>query len=219
MRRTLLAAVLAAVALLAPSVATGVAGAHDPILFVHGWAESESLWRTMIANFERDGWTRSELNNWRYNTSQSNVRTASEVRAKVEEILSRTRAAKVDIITHSMGGLNTRYYLKNLGGTEKTDDWVSLGGPNHGTTTASLCFEESCREMRIGSEFLTRLNEVDETPGAVSYGTWWSSCDEIINPDESVLLSGATNTEAGCVTHVGLTTNATVYAGVREFVR
>jgi triacylglycerol lipase len=219
MRRTLLAAVLAAVALLAPSVATGVAGAHDPILFVHGWAESESLWRTMIANFERDGWTRSELNNWRYNTSQSNVRTASEVQRKVEEILSRTRAAKVDIITHSMGGLNTRYYLKNLGGTEKTDDWVSLGGPNHGTTTAGLCFEESCREMRIGSEFLTRLNEGDETPGAVSYGTWWSSCDEIINPDESVLLSGATNTEAGCVTHVGLTTNATVYAGVREFVR
>jgi triacylglycerol lipase len=219
MRRTLLAAALAAVALLAPSVATGVAGAHDPILFVHGWAESESLWRTMIANFERDGWTRSELNNWRYNTSQSNVRTASEVRAKVEEILSRTRALKVDIITHSMGGLNTRYYLKNLGGTEKTDDWVSLGGPNHGTTTASLCFEESCREMRIGSEFLTRLNAEDETPGAVSYGTWWSSCDEIINPDESVLLAGATNTEAGCVTHVGLTTNATVYAGVREFVR
>src|SRR6185369_4127929 len=190
-----------------------------PILFVHGWAESESLWSTMIRNFEREGWTRAELNNWRYNTSQSNVRTASEVARKVEEIRSRTGAARVDIISHSMGGLNTRYYLKNLRGTERVDDWVSLGGPNHGTTTANFCFEESCREMRIGSAFLTALNEGDETPGTTNYGTWWSSCDEIINPDESVLLTGATNTAAGCVSHVGLTSDSTVFAGVREFVR
>jgi triacylglycerol lipase len=217
MRKTLLAVALAAVALLAPAASSAVA--HDPILFVHGWAESESLWRTMISNFEREGWTREELNNWRYNTSQSNVTTAREVRTKVEEILSRTRAAKVDIVSHSMGGLNTRYYLKNLSGTEKVDDWVSLGGPNHGTTTANFCLETSCREMRIGSAFLTELNREDETPGAVNYGTWWSECDEIINPDESVLLNGATNNAAGCVSHVGLTSDSRVFAGVREFVR
>jgi triacylglycerol lipase len=217
MRRTLLAVALATVALLAPAAATAVA--HDPILFVHGWAESESVWSTMIRNFEGEGWRREELNNWRYSTSQSNVRTASEVRTKVEEILRRTGAAKVDLVTHSMGGLNTRYYLKNLSGTEKVDDWVSLGGPNHGTSTASFCPETSCVEMRIESTFLRELNREDETPGTVNYGTWWSSCDEIINPDESVLLSGATNNAAGCVSHVGLTSNATVFAGVREFVR
>lgn len=217
MRKTLLAVALAVVALLAPAAASAVA--HTPILFVHGWSESESLWSTMIRNFEREGWRREELNNWRYNTSQSNVRTASEVKTKVEEILRRTGATRIDLITHSMGALNTRYYIKNLGGTEKVEKFVSLGGPNHGTRTANLCFEESCVEMRIGSEFLTRLNEGDETPGSVAYATWWSSCDEIINPHESVLLSGATNNEAGCVTHVGLTTNERVFAGVREFVR
>jgi len=217
MRKILLAAALATVALLAPAASSAMA--HDPILFVHGWSESESLWSTMIRNFEREGWTRAELNNWRYNTSQSNVRTASEVARKVEEIRSRTGAARVDIVSHSMGGLNTRYYLKNLGGTEKVDDWVSLGGPNHGTSTANLCISEACTEMRIGSTFLTRLNEGDETPGTTNYGTWWSSCDEIINPDESVLLAGATNTEAGCVSHVGLTSDSRVFSGVREFVR
>jgi triacylglycerol lipase len=217
MRRTLLAVVLAIAALLAPAAASAVA--HDPILFVHGWNGSESNWSTMISNFEREGWTREELNNWRYNTSQSNVRTASEVARKVEEILSRTRAARVDIIAHSMGSLNTRYYLKNLRGTERVDDWVSLGGPNHGTTSANLCSEESCREMRIESTFLRELNREDETPGTVSYGTWWSSCDEFINPDESVILIGATNTAAGCVGHIALLSDSTVFAGVRDFVR
>ncbi len=215
MRRTLLAVALATVALLAPAT---VAGAHDPILFVHGWAENESVWSTMIRNFEREGWTREELNNWRYNTSQSNVTTAREVERKVAEILTRTRAARVDIISHSMGGLNTRYYLKNLRGSERVDEWVSLGGPNHGTTTARFCFETSCVEMRPESTFLRELNREDETPGTTNYGTWWSSCDEIINPDESVLLIGARNTEAGCVSHIGLTSDATVFRGVKEFV-
>ncbi|HEX7290898.1 MAG TPA: triacylglycerol lipase [Conexibacter sp.] len=217
MYKALLAVALATVALLVPGAAGAVA--HDPILFVHGWSGSESNWNTMISNFSREGWTREELNNWRYNTSQSNVTTATEVATKVDAILRATGASKVDIVAHSMGSLNTRYYLKNLGGTEKVDDWVSLGGPNHGTTVASFCFEASCVEMRPGSTFLRELNATDETPGAVNYGTWWSSCDEFINPDESVLLTGATNTEAGCVGHIALLSNSAVFAGVRDFVR
>jgi triacylglycerol lipase len=217
MRKTLLAVALATVALLAPAAASAVA--HDPIVFVHGWSESESVWSTMIRNFTTEGWTRAELNNWRYSTSQSNVTTASQLRTKIEEVLRATGASSVDLVTHSMGALGSRYYLKNLSGTEKVDDWVSLGGPNHGTTTASFCFETSCVEMRVGSTFLTRLNEVDETPGTVNYGTFWSNCDEIINPDESVLLNGATNNAIGCVGHTAMLSDARVFPGVRDFVR
>ena len=59
---------------------------------------------------------------------------------RVNEIKAATGAAKVDIITHSMGGLSSRYYIKNLGGAANVDDWVSLAGPNHGTTWAYGCF-------------------------------------------------------------------------------
>lgn len=216
MRRTLLAVALATVALLAPAT---VAGANDPILFVHGWASSGSVWNTMIRNFETEGWRREELHNFSYRTSQSNVTTARDIERRVADIRRRTGAARIDIVTHSMGGLSSRYYIKTLRGEGNVDEWVSLGGPNHGTTTASFCFETSCVEMRPRSAFLTALNEGDETPGAVNYGTWWSSCDEIINPDESVVLAGARNTEAGCVGHIALTSDANVFRGVREFVR
>lgn len=208
---------LAALALLF-SFAT-VAQAHIPILFVHGWSESSSLWTTMIGKFEKDGWTKAELNNWTYNTKQSNVTTAKEVATKVTEIMKKTGATKVNLITHSMGALSTRYYIKNLGGESTIEDWVSLGGPNHGTTTADFCPEVSCEEMRPNSKFLNELNAGDETPGSVHYATWWSPCDEIINPHESVILTGATNTETECISHVALTTNEKVYVGVREFVK
>jgi triacylglycerol lipase len=210
----------AAVCLAGMTMSPAAAFGLDPILFVHGYSESASLWNTMISRFEKDGYPKSYLSAYSYNTSQSNKADAEkEVASHVESLLKTTKASKVDIISHSMGSLNTRWYIKFDGGEPKVDDWVSLGGPNHGTETANFCFSTSCVEMRVGSTFLKELNEGDETPGVVSYGTWWSPCDEIINPDSSVLLSGATNTETACISHVGLTTDETVYKQVREFVK
>ena len=210
---------LVAVVIAAMLTSVASASAHDPILFVHGWNSSSSTWNTMVSRFTADGWTSAELNNWSYNWHQSNATTASQISTKVNSILAATGATKVDIISHSMGGLSSRYYARNLGGSTKFDDWVSLGGPNHGTNTAYFCFDTSCAEMRPNSSFLKSLNSVDETPGAANYGTFWSPCDEVINPDSSVALSGATNTQTACMSHSSLHENATVYGMVREFVR
>jgi triacylglycerol lipase len=205
---------LAASAVLVPAAS---AQAAEPILFVHGWNSSGSVWNTMIGRFQADGFT--NLNNWSYNTAQSNKTTASQIATKVSQIRAATGAAKVDIITHSMGGLSSRWYAKFLGGTSSVDEWVSLGGPNHGTNTAFFCGQTSCAEMRPNSSFLNALNSGDETPGAVNYGAWWSPCDEVINPDESVMLAGSANTQTACMGHSSLRTDATVYGEVRDFVR
>jgi triacylglycerol esterase/lipase EstA (alpha/beta hydrolase family) len=210
-----------AICLAGASLSPASSLAVDPILFVHGWSGSSSNWSTMISRFEKDGWTKSQLRAYSYNTSQSNKTTAETiVKSEVEKLLKETKATKVDIIAHSMGSLNSRWYIKYVsGGEANVDDWVSLGGPNHGTSAANACFSTSCVEMRQGSTFLSELNAGDETPGAVNYGTWWSPCDEFINPDSSVPLSGATNTETACISHLGLLSDETVYKGVREFVK
>lgn len=218
-----LTALVSAIAICVTGAAFAPAGALavDPILFVHGWSSSASTWNTMVGRFEKDGYAKSQLRAYSYNTSQSNKTTAETiVKSEVEKLKKETGASKVDIIAHSMGSLNSRWYIKFVsGGEANVDDWVSLGGPNHGTSTANFCFSTACVEMRVGSTFLSELNAGDETPGAVNYGTWWSPCDEIINPDSSVPLVGATNTETACISHGALTTNETVYKQVREFVK
>lgn len=193
-------------------------GPENPILFVHGYSGSGSNWNAMAANFTADGWPSSYLDQWSYDSSQSNVTTAKQLSTEVDRLLAATGATKVDLVTHSMGGLSSRYYLKNLGGTSKVDAWVSLGGPNHGTDTANACFDASCTEMRIGSDFLVALNSGDETPGGSRYATWWSPCDTVINPDSSVAVSGAANTRTACLGHNALLTDATVYAETRDMV-
>ena len=226
MRRTfaasaVLVVVLASLALRADaSPVPAAATARDPIVFVHGWGSNGSIWAPMMRRFVADGWTDAQLVTWTYDTSRSNKATADELRRLIDVVLASTGAARVDIVAHSMGSLSTRWYLKHLvGALPKVDAWVSLGGPNHGTETSIPCSQASCLETRIGSTFLAELNAGDESPGTVRYATWRSHCDTMINPDASVIVDGALNTETACLTHSALYNDLTVYGQVRDFVR
>lgn len=188
------------------------------ILFVHGWNSSGSVWNTMVGRFKNDGWATRELATFSYNTAASNATTAGIIAAKVDSIQKKNGGAQVTLISHSMGALSARYYVRNLGGDGKVSALITLAGTNHGTLTAQFCLQTSCREMVPGSSFLNALNADDETWGAPRYATWWSACDEVISPDESALLAGALNTQTACLQHSQLHQDATVYAQVRDFV-
>ncbi|MBC2902675.1 esterase/lipase family protein [Streptomyces cupreus] len=196
------------------------AATHNPVVFVHGLSSSASSWDDWIADFKADGYTSSELYAWSYSWSQSNVTTAGQLSSYINTVRAQTGAAKVDLVVHSMGALSSRYYLKNLGGTAYVDDFVSTAGTHHGTTTASWCawLYTSCAEMYTGSSFLTALNSGDETPGSVSYASYWSNCDDALTPDTTAILSGATNVEVGCISHTDMNNDYGVYEQVRDFI-
>ncbi|MFJ6729278.1 esterase/lipase family protein [Streptomyces sp. NPDC091281] len=194
---------------------------RDPIVFVHGISSDRGSWDDWLGFFAADGYPAAELDASSYTWDKSNVVAAREVATVVQNVLARTGARKVDIVAHSMGVMSSRYYLKNLGGTAYVDDYVSVAGTNHGTSIAYVCgwLYPSCAEMQPGSAFLNALNAGDETPGDVNYGSFWSHCDEGINPDSSALLSGAVNVDVGCVGHTATNNDRGVYERVRDFVR
>lgn len=207
--------------LIAGVLMSGVAQAKtpDPILFVHGYLSTDSVWDTMKTRFQNDQWPSSHLASFSYNYDQPNATTADQVAMEVDKLLKATGATKVDIIAHSMGSLSSRYYLKNLlADDSRVDSWVSLGGPNHGTDFAYSCLSYACFEMRPNSSFLVSLNTGDESPGSVRYATFRSPCDEIINPDSSVIVKGAKNFETHCISHNELMRDEIVYGNVRNFV-
>ena len=193
---------------------------HDPILFVHGYGGSKANFDTMRQRFLDDGWKDYELYSYNYSFIDSNASSAAEIKDQVDRILRTTGATKVDIIAHSMGSISSRYYLKNLGGSDKVDAWVSLAGPNHGTEDVEnqKCAFTPCKEIVPGSGFLLALNAVDETPGLTRYATWRSTCDTTIIPTESVILFGATNNLSACIVHFNFLTDPNIYQQVRAFV-
>ncbi|GAA2797177.1 triacylglycerol lipase [Saccharopolyspora taberi] len=205
MRRTLGALITGLVLATAGSAGVAHAEANTPVVFVHGYLGGAWNWITPQTTLRQAGYTDQELFQFNYDFRQSNEKSAAELGAFVEQVRARTGADKVDIVNHSMGGMVSRWYVKELGGQQVVDHWASIAGANHGTTWAFGCLAfESCREMAPGSAFLQRLNSGDETPGDVKYSTWYSPTDGIVIPHTSTAVEGARNTEVQGETHLGI---------------
>ncbi len=213
------AAIFAVAALTLPASAS--ASDNDPIVFVHGFTANAAGWDTMKSRFVADGYDSSDFATVSYGFFESNTSIANKVKNAVNSILQSSGKTKADVITHSMGGLSGRYYVKNLGGGAVVDDFVSIAGPNHGTALAPACFflTIQCREMTPGSSFLNALNSGDETPGPVRYLTQTSLCDAIVVPAAiTTPLDGAQNDVFACKEHITMHRDAEVYAGIRDFL-
>ena len=219
MRRLLVlfTAVLAGLALSPARPASAAPG--TPVIFVHGYTGSASNWTTAMTVFRSGGYSSSELFAYEYNSYGNNITNAQGLASYVSQVRSRTGAAQVDIVNHSMGGLVSLWYLKQLGGAQYVRHLASIAGANHGTTYAAACLiYTTCQQMYPGSSFINTLSAGDETPGSTRYGTWYSPCDGIIIPYTSTTLSGATNNYVACQTHIGYLTDTITLTQIRSFL-
>ncbi|MFD9889049.1 esterase/lipase family protein [Amycolatopsis sp. NPDC059027] len=220
-----LAAALAAVSIAhapASSAAGGFPNHRNPIVLVHGFTEDGSMWGALKQALAQDGYTGDQITAITYDTyTQSNVTTAEALGKTVRDVLSRTGAAKVDIVSHSMGGLNSRYCVKFAGCAGVTDHWISLSGANKGTTMANLCTAlVTCREMVPGSAVLSKLNAAPALPAGTKWATLWTPNDRIIVPPTNTPIDGAENIEVTTpgVTHTNIFRDPGVLDSVRKLL-
>jgi len=95
----------------------------------------------------------------------------------VEIVLHHTGKDKVIIVSHSMGGLVSRDYIKNYGGKDKVYKLVTIGTPNHGVWLGdgsnTLCgFTQGglqeCEDMLHDSYFINKVNQGNELMNTLS---------------------------------------------------
>ncbi|MGW5671555.1 esterase/lipase family protein [Micromonospora sp. NPDC003776] len=248
--RTILAATSALAALLVPATAaqaaphravpasatvdggTGLAAtAANPVVVVGGLIGISIAYEPIAARLRADGYRVSiyQLPNLGVGDIRESARALASY---VDQVRAATGAAKVDLVTHSEGGLVSRWYVKFLGGADRVDRYISLGSPQYGTYVANIinfvglgsCVGiVACQQMSIGSSFLADLNGGDDTPGAVHWTTVRTWQDELVRPvDNAVLADGASNVlvQAWCplrvVGHLGLVLDGTTYSIVRQ---
>lgn len=196
---------------------------RNPVVFVHGYTGSDWNFISLKSFLKRQGWPDSHLAAIRYsNNVGSNVNNAYELSAFVDDVLARTGAEKVDIVAHSMGGLSSRYYIKNLDGGSKVANVVTIGSPHQGTYNAVWgSATAGAREMIPGSLFLLRLNAGDETPNGadpshpILYTSIYSTGDTLVPPHRTA-LDGARRVRVIGISHIGLLTSSTVKKHVLE---
>ena len=73
-----------------------------------------------------------------YDWRQDNRASARALGAAIDDWQKRSRdaAGPITIIAHSMGSLVSRYYIEHLGGKDKVERAIFLGGPHHGVPKA-----------------------------------------------------------------------------------
>lgn len=198
-----------------PTRARTAPSGRDPVLLVHGFNGSGANWTALVGALERAGWRADEIDAMSYDSSESNKQIAHEIADEVAVLKARTGAARVDLVSHSMGAISTRWYLERLGGTASVDAWVSLAGVNRGTVWAYGCYVLTpCKEMTPSSALLDELAARFPPPGTTRYAAWWSPCDEAIVPQSNAKLPGARNTETSCLGHSALRSDPGVLAQV-----
>ena len=133
-------------------------------------------------------------------------KSAEQLSAFVDKVLTATGAAKADIVGHSQGGMMPRYYLKFLGGAAKVNALVGLAPDNHGTTLDGLtnllpyfpgaqdllsAATPGLADQVAGSAFLAKLNAGGDTVAGVHYTVIATKYDEVVTPYRSQFLSGS----------------------------
>ncbi|MFI7010235.1 esterase/lipase family protein [Streptomyces sp. NPDC050145] len=204
-------AALAAALLAAPGAAVP-AQADDtgiPVVLIHGRSANAGVWGSLKDRLVRSGFPEDRIHTWEYDTSKStNEVLAGQLAAYVNSL----GVPRVNIVAHSLGSLPSRWYIKFGGGGQNVDQWISLAGPNHGTSLAYACalWDQGCKDMTPGSWVVSHLNEGDPTPGSTRYTTFWSPNDEQILPQTSTQLTGATNIKTDGLKHNDFLSNPTV---------
>jgi len=159
--------------------------------------------------------------------------SAEELSSFVSHVLSKTKAAKVDLVGHSQGGMMPNYYIKFLGGAAKVNELIGLAPSNHGTTLDGLT--TLVEKFPFASEFTNGLLELLGTPSlpeqeensafikklfgsgepvaaGVRYVVIETEHDEVVTPYTHAFLSGANVTniliQSQCptdpVAHIGM---------------
>lgn len=109
-----------------------------------------------------------------------------------------------DLVAHSMGGLVCRHYLQERGGLRHVRSLVTLSSPHRGTVMARLSGACGIRQMRPGSEFLSRLNSAEAlaTLGQIPVTSLWTPTDLIIVPASSSVVPGFENVPLWGLGHI-----------------
>ena len=126
---------------------SSITSGRIPILLVHGLHGSDDgygYWSdipTQLANLSNDVWE------YYYNNSNvSNFLTAGKIKVGITSVLAHYSISKLDVVSHSMGGLVTLGHIKNLGrsssGASITYEnnirkFVIIAAPLHGSYHAN----------------------------------------------------------------------------------
>lgn len=164
---------------------------HPLVVLVHGMFDRAKKMSAVARRLEREGRSCHAFDLSPPDGRAPILDYAHQLAGEVEGLRGPSRNGRVDVVGMSMGTVVARAWIQLLEGWRVTRRFVSLAGPHHGTQTAYLSRLPAARDLRPGSDLLSRLNaETDPWRGVEAY-SFWTPFDLMIIPGRSGQLPGA----------------------------
>lgn len=122
----------------------------------------------------------------------------------------------IQIVGFSMGGVVSRYYLQQLGGASRCEQFVTIASPHHGTKTAWLYASKGVEQMRPGSRFLADLAKTEHRLGDMPVVSYRTPLDLVILPAASSHWPRAVNIAHPSLFHPLMLSSPTVLADLEK---
>ncbi len=201
---------------------SGTPSGKTPVIFVHGYQESPSMWSAAVTAFEAAGYTAGDITEFGYDTTQAASVVSPLLAAEVTHLEQFTGKPKVDIVSHSFGSMVSRYCIE-LGGCQgQVARWMSLAGADNGTSIANLCGDNSCKDMNGSTGTIASLQAAwgqMATQGVVVEVQWSPNDGVIIPATSSEEPAPATNVEvSGSLNHLSIPSDPGVLAETIRFL-
>ena len=166
---------------------SGPPSGRTPVVFVHGWSASETLWEDAVTQFTDAGYTSGDMTVLYYDSSLAAADAAEVLAGEVDHLRAYTGQNKVDIVSHSYGSMVTRYCIELGDCQNKVDNWMSLAGADNGTSTAVFCSilgQASCLDMSGQTSTIADLQAAWPQIAAqnVDVEVQWTPNDGVIVP-------------------------------------
>jgi len=152
-----------------------VAPADDAelIVLVHGFLATAGVLRPLRERLEAEGHAVASF------THAPGIGVA-ELAERVGEVVRSSRAERIQLVGHSIGGLAARWFVDALGGDPRVSQTVSIASPFWGARRARFLPGQLGRDLHPESPLLTRLR--DSVTRGVPHFAVSGTHDSVVGP-------------------------------------
>ena len=126
---------------------------RHPLVFMHGFGMYAALWRKGMLHDEAMHLRQRGV--WAFAPNVSPYHTVSgraeQWEERIEHVLRETGAQKLNLIAHSMGGLDARFLISRRGWHRRVATLTTISTPHHGASAADYLMEQPQQVRRLVS--------------------------------------------------------------------
>jgi uncharacterized alpha/beta hydrolase family protein len=165
-----------------------------PVLLIHGYLNDNSVWEKWVVDLKAMGFKVKAVEFSRNDKCGSVADHAEQLKSIVEKFKTSTRSDKINIVSHSKGGLDARVYLANNPAIDYIANLIMIGTPNAGSPRAdnrdqividfanNICFpypDEAINDLKEKGP-TTSVGKNDHTQYHTIAGDWNRSYDTCV---------------------------------------